>query len=107
MPLDPGLKIPNEQDMKISAEKFKSTNEIIMQTLIDWKIVKDDLLGNKQVELIDIEFMICYPIEPMKRMSDLLRNIGRLDIHDPGYSNPNNCDDNGGDSNDPFGVDLN
>jgi hypothetical protein len=72
-----GLKIPDEKELKISSEKFKSTNEIIMQTLIDWKVIKDDLLsvfGENWKQLI-LTSEMCGKLERDKYFNDIFRPI--------------------------------
>jgi len=39
-----GIKIPEKEELKITSDKFKSKNEIIMQILLDWKVLKENLL---------------------------------------------------------------
>ena len=40
----PGYKVPDEKDVKISSSLFKSKNEIVMQKIIDWKLLRENLV---------------------------------------------------------------
>jgi len=77
----PGYKIPNDQDVKITAKQFKSKNEIVMQTILNWKLMKENLLqvfGENWKQLI-LTSEMCGKLERDKYFSDTFRPIDPSD----------------------------
>lgn len=77
----PGYKIPSEQDVKITSKLFKSTNEIIMQTILNWKLMKENLVyvfGENWKQLIMTSEM-CGKLDRDKYFNDIFRPIDPSD----------------------------
>jgi hypothetical protein len=73
----PGYKIPDDKDVKITADKFKGKNEIVMQTILNYKLLKENLLkifGENWKQLI-LTSEMCGKLERDKYYSDTFRPI--------------------------------
>lgn len=73
----PGFKVPDEKEVKITAKNFKAKNEIIMQTILNHKIMKENLLdifGENWKQLI-LTSEMCGKLEQDKYFNDVFRPI--------------------------------